>query len=248
MNTPKWKKIWEKSGIYKTAEGGNKPKYYVLDMFPYPSGAGLHVGHPKGYIATDIVARQKMMQGYNVLHPMGWDAFGLPAENYALKNKVHPADATAENIKVFKKQLGLLGFTYDWDREVNTTDPEYYKWTQWIFLQFLKRGLAYKKMKAIIKVQGGHRTRPAQIAIGKLSKNIKAPRSGTIKEINAEVIAKAARLAGAPKDKGAGIYLHKHVGDRVKPGEELFTVYAQSRQKLSYASGYIKENKAYLFI
>ncbi|OGH95100.1 MAG: hypothetical protein A2538_04140 [Candidatus Magasanikbacteria bacterium RIFOXYD2_FULL_41_14] len=145
----KWKKSWEKNKIYKTNESSDKPKYYVLDMFPYPSGAGLHVGHPKGYIATDIVARQKMMQGYNVLHPMGWDAFGLPAENYALKNKVHPAEATAENIKVFKKQLGLLGFTYDWDREVNTTDPEYYKWTQWIFLQLFKKGLAFESYEPI---------------------------------------------------------------------------------------------------
>jgi len=151
----KWKKNWEKSGIYKTGDpsfakdSAGKPKYYVLDMFPYPSGAGLHVGHPKGFIATDIVARLKMMQGYNVLHPMGWDAFGLPAENYALKNKVHPADATAENIKVFKKQLGLLGFTYDWSREVNTTDPEYYKWTQWIFLQLFKKGLAFESYEPI---------------------------------------------------------------------------------------------------
>lgn len=145
----KWKKNWEESGIYKTKEEIGKPKYYVLDMFPYPSGAGLHVGHPKGYIATDIVARMKMMQGFNVLHPMGWDAFGLPAENYALKNKVHPSEATAENVATFKKQLGLLGFTYDWDREVNTTDPKYYKWTQWIFLQMFKRGLAFESFAPI---------------------------------------------------------------------------------------------------
>lgn len=145
----KWKKTWEKSGIYKTKEEAGKPKYYVLDMFPYPSGAGLHVGHPKGYIATDIVGRMKMMQGFNVLHPMGWDAFGLPAENYAIKNKVHPSVATAENVATFKKQLGLLGFTYDWDREVNTTDPKYYKWTQWIFLQLFKKGLAYESFAPI---------------------------------------------------------------------------------------------------
>jgi leucyl-tRNA synthetase len=145
----KWKKNWEKSGIYKTKETAGKPKYYVLDMFPYPSGAGLHVGHPKGYIATDIVGRMKMMQGYNVLHPMGWDAFGLPAENYAIKNKVHPSVATAENIETFKKQLGLLGFTYDWDREVDTTDPKYYKWTQWIFLQLFKKGLAFESFAPI---------------------------------------------------------------------------------------------------
>ena len=145
----KWKKNWDESGIYKTKETVGKPKYYVLDMFPYPSGAGLHVGHPKGYIATDIVARMKMMQGFNVLHPMGWDAFGLPAENYALKNKVHPSDGTAKNVATFKKQLGLLGFTYDWDREVNTTDPKYYKWTQWIFLQMFKKGLAFESFAPI---------------------------------------------------------------------------------------------------
>ncbi len=145
----KWQKYWGDNGTYKTKEGSDKPKYYVLDMFPYPSGAGLHVGHPKGYIATDIVARMKMMQGYNVLHPMGWDAFGLPAENYAIKNKVHPAVATAENIETFKKQLGLLGFTYDWDREVNTTDPKYYKWTQWAFIEMFKRGLAFESYEPI---------------------------------------------------------------------------------------------------
>lgn len=145
----KWKKNWENSGIYKTKEQSGKPKYYVLDMFPYPSGAGLHVGHPKGYIATDIVGRMKMMQGFNVLHPMGWDAFGLPAENYAIKNKVHPSIATEENVATFKKQLGLLGFTYDWDREVNTTDPKYYKWTQWIFLQMFKKGLAFESFAPI---------------------------------------------------------------------------------------------------
>ncbi len=145
----KWKKVWEKSGIYETKNTSDRPKYYILDMFPYPSGAGLHVGHPKGYIATDIIARMKMMQGYNVLHPMGWDAFGLPAENYALEHHVHPREATEKNIKTFKKQLGLLGFTYDWDREVNTTDPEYYKWTQWIFLQLFKKGLAYESYEPI---------------------------------------------------------------------------------------------------
>jgi len=144
-----WKKEWEKSGIYKTRDDADKKKFYVLDMFPYPSGAGLHVGHPKGYIATDVVARMKMMQGYNVLHPMGWDAFGLPAENYAIKNKVHPAIATAKNIATFKKQLGLLGLTYDWDREINTTDPQYYKWTQWAFIQMFKRGLAYESNEPI---------------------------------------------------------------------------------------------------
>ncbi len=139
----KWQKKWREENLYRTSESKDKPKYYVLDMFPYPSGAGLHVGHPKGYIATDIFARMKTMQGYNVLHPMGWDAFGLPAENFALKNKVHPRVSNDKNIKTFKKQLGKLGFSYDWEREISTTDPEFYKWTQWIFLQLFKKGLAY---------------------------------------------------------------------------------------------------------
>jgi leucyl-tRNA synthetase len=145
----KWQKIWQTTELYKTGSDPKKPKYYVLDMFPYPSGAGLHVGHPKGYIATDILARFKMMQGYNVLHPMGWDAFGLPAENYAIKNKVHPRQATEDNVKVFKKQLEILGFTYDWEREINTTDPKYYKWTQWAFLKMLEKGLAYESFEPI---------------------------------------------------------------------------------------------------
>lgn len=140
----KWQQHWETSGLYRVSNDSSRPKYYILDMFPYPSGAGLHVGHPKGYIATDVLARLKMMQGYNVLHPMGFDAFGLPAENYALKNKVHPKESTAENVKKYKEQLAKLGFTYDWSREINTTDPSYYKWTQWIFLQMFKRGLAYE--------------------------------------------------------------------------------------------------------
>jgi len=135
--------------LYKTKDDKKKKKYYILDMFPYPSGAGLHVGHPKGYIATDVFARMKMMQGYNVLHPMGWDAFGLPAENYAIENKVHPRVATEKNIKVFKNQLLKLGFTYDWGREINTTDPGYYKWTQWIFLQMFKKGLAYESNEPV---------------------------------------------------------------------------------------------------
>ncbi len=131
----KWQARWRQEHLYQTSDAQDKPKYYVLDMFPYPSGAGLHVGHPKGYIATDVVARQKMMQGYNVLHPMGWDAFGLPAENFALKNHVHPAVSTTANVETFKRQLEVLGFTYDWEREINTTDPAFYRWTQWIFLQ-----------------------------------------------------------------------------------------------------------------
>jgi len=146
----KWKSIWEKADIYRVEDRSDKPKYYILDMFPYPSGEGLHVGHPKGYIATDIFARMKTMQGFNVLHPMGFDAFGLPAENYAIKNKIHPRVATEKNITTFKKQLGKLGLTYDWSREVNTTNPKYYKWTQWIFLQMFKRGLAFESNEPII--------------------------------------------------------------------------------------------------
>jgi len=146
----KWQKKWVMDKLYKTGEDQKKTKYYILDMFPYPSGAGLHVGHPKGYIATDIFARMKMMQGYNVLHPMGWDAFGLPAENFALKNKAHPRALTEKNIATFKEQLGRLGFSYDWEREINTTDPKFYKWTQWIFLQMFKRGLAYESHEPII--------------------------------------------------------------------------------------------------
>jgi len=145
----KWQKKWEKEDVYKTSDSTDKPKYYILDMFPYPSGEGLHVGHPKGYIATDVYARQKMMQGYNVLHPMGWDAFGLPAENYAIKNKVHPKVAVEKNVKRFKEQLEKIGFTYDWSREVNTTDPGFYKWTQWTFLKMLEKGLAYESHEPI---------------------------------------------------------------------------------------------------
>jgi leucyl-tRNA synthetase len=122
---------------------------YVLDMFPYPSGAGLHVGHPRGYIATDVVARFRQLEGYGVLHPMGWDAFGLPAEQYALKNKLHPSVSVKKNIATFKGQLAKIGFTYDWEREINTTDPEYYRWTQWIFLQLWKKGLAYESFDPI---------------------------------------------------------------------------------------------------
>lgn len=145
----KWQKYWEEEGLYKTSDSSKKPKFYVLDMFPYPSGAGLHVGHPKGYIATDVTARYKILKGHNVLHPMGWDAFGLPAENYAIKNKIHPKIAVSKNIAVFKKQLEKFGFTYDWSREINTTDPEYYKWTQWIFLKMFEKGLAYESEEPV---------------------------------------------------------------------------------------------------
>ena len=140
----KWQKYWADNRTFKTTEAGGKPKYYVLDMFPYPSGQGLHVGHPEGYTATDIVARAKRAQGFNVLHPMGWDAFGLPAEQYALDTGNDPADFTEHNIKTFKRQIQSLGFSYDWSREINTTDPNYYKWTQWIFTKLYEQGLAYE--------------------------------------------------------------------------------------------------------
>src|SRR5690606_7798860 len=134
---PKWQKYWVDNKIFRAAnpgeKGSEKPKYYVLDMFPYPSGEGLHVGHPLGYIATDILARFKKMRGFNVLHPMGWDAFGLPAEQYAIKMGVHPDVTTQKNIGTFKRQLSSMGLAYDWTREISTCDPKYYKWTQWIF-------------------------------------------------------------------------------------------------------------------
>ncbi|MEY8348985.1 leucine--tRNA ligase [Bacillus cereus] len=139
----KWQSYWEENKTFRTPDETEKPKFYALDMFPYPSGAGLHVGHPEGYTATDILSRMKRMQGYNVLHPMGWDAFGLPAEQYALDTGNSPAEFTEKNINTFRNQIKSLGFSYDWDREVNTTDPNYYKWTQWIFLQLFEKGLAY---------------------------------------------------------------------------------------------------------
>ncbi len=145
----KWQKHWRETELYRSYENKKKPKYYILDMFPYPSGVGLHVGHPKGYIASDIVSRLKMMQGFSVLHPMGFDAFGLPAENYAIKNKLNPKEATEKNIETYKKQLEILGFSYDWAREVKTIDPDYYKWTQWIFLQMYHKGLAYESYEPI---------------------------------------------------------------------------------------------------
>ena len=140
----KWQNYWDSNKIFKTHDNLDKPKYYVLDMYPYPSGSGLHVGHPLGYIATDIIARYKRHKGFNVLHPMGWDAFGLPAEQYAIKTGTHPSITTRENVKNFKRQIKMLGFSYDWDREINTTDPNYYKWTQWIFIQLYNKGLAYE--------------------------------------------------------------------------------------------------------
>lgn len=140
---PKWQQYWQEHKCFRAVDGSPKPKYYILDMFPYPSGAGLHVGHPEGYTASDIIARYKRMKGFNVLHPIGWDAFGLPAEQYAIKTGTHPSETTKKNVENFTRQIKSLGFSYDWDREINTTDPNYYKWTQWIFLQLYKRGLAY---------------------------------------------------------------------------------------------------------
>lgn len=147
----RWQQYWEDNQTFRTPDvvDTTKPKYYVLDMFPYPSGAGLHVGHPEGYTATDIMARYKRMRGFNVLHPMGWDAFGLPAEQYAIQTGTHPRETTLKNIDRFRSQLKSLGFSYDWQREISTTEPDYYKWTQWIFLQLFKRGLAYEAEVAV---------------------------------------------------------------------------------------------------
>ncbi|MEO6568043.1 MAG: leucine--tRNA ligase [Opitutaceae bacterium] len=140
---PHWQSFWEENHSFRTEPGATKPKYYVLDMFPYPSGTGLHIGHPEGYTATDIIARYKRAKGFNVLHPIGWDAFGLPAEQHAVKTGTHPASNTQNNITNFRRQIKALGFSYDWDREIDTTDPKYFRWTQWIFLQLFKKGLAY---------------------------------------------------------------------------------------------------------
>ena len=140
----KWHKIWDEKQLYKAETGGDKKKFYALIEFPYPSGAGLHVGHARPYTAMDAIARKHRMQGENVLFPMGYDAFGLPTENYAIKNHIHPAIVTKNNIETFRGQLKALGYSFDWDREINTTDPKYFKWTQWIFLQLYKNGLAYK--------------------------------------------------------------------------------------------------------
>ena len=141
----KWQDKWDEKKAFKVSLDYSKPKYYTLIEFPYPSGQGLHIGHPRPYTAMDIVSRKKRMEGYNVLFPMGWDAFGLPTENYAIKNHIHPKIVTEKNIAHFKEQLKSIGYSFDWDREINTTDPSYVKWTQWIFLQLYKKGLAYKK-------------------------------------------------------------------------------------------------------
>src|ERR1051325_3277718 len=151
---PKWQAAWEKNRFFHAPNPGEKdfdpakPKFYILDMFPYPSGAGLHVGHPEGYTATDIIARYKRLGGFNVLHPMGWDAFGLPAEQYAIKTGQHPSITTRENVTKFKAQLQRIGFSYDWEREINTTDPAYYKWTQWIFLKIYNSYFDYELNRA----------------------------------------------------------------------------------------------------
>ena len=146
---PKWQKIWEEKGVFHAEEHSEKEKFYALVEFPYPSGQGLHVGHPRPYTALDVIARKRRMQNYNVLYPMGWDAFGLPTENFAIKNHIHPAIVTEKNVERFKSQIQALGISFDWDREINTTDPDYYKWTQWIFLQLYKKGLAYKKEMSV---------------------------------------------------------------------------------------------------
>ncbi|MDE7121932.1 MAG: leucine--tRNA ligase, partial [Oscillospiraceae bacterium] len=145
----KWQKYWDEHQTFRAGTDYSKPKFYALVEFPYPSGQGLHIGHPRPYTAMDIVARKRRLEGYNVLFPMGWDAFGLPTENFAIKNKIHPAIVTENNVKRFKEQLKSLGLSFDWDREVNTTDPDYFKWTQWIFIQLFKKGLAYKKEMAV---------------------------------------------------------------------------------------------------
>src|SRR5688572_9233427 len=144
QNDAKWQARWEEAGVFRAREDGVGKKSYILDMFPYPSGAGLHVGHPEGYTATDIVARYRRMHGDDVLHPMGWDAFGLPAENYAIKHGVHPAKTTAAAMENFRRQIKAIGLSYDWSREISTCDPTYFKWTQWIFLRLFERGLAYQ--------------------------------------------------------------------------------------------------------
>ncbi|NTV47944.1 MAG: class I tRNA ligase family protein, partial [Chlorobiales bacterium] len=139
----KWQAYWAEQETFKSGDDQEKPKFYVLDMFPYPSGSGLHVGHLEGYTASDITARYKRSKGFNVLHPMGWDAFGLPAEQYAIKTGTHPRVTTEANVASFKETLRRMGFSYDWSREINTTDPNYFKWTQWIFLKLYEKGLAY---------------------------------------------------------------------------------------------------------
>jgi len=142
---PKWQQKWSDTKIYEAADQSDKPKKYVLEYFPYPSGAAMHVGHVRNYTIGDAISRYNRMRGFDVLHPMGWDAFGLPAENYAIKTGISPQEAVAKNVERFKQQLMQMGFGYDWSREINSTDPDYYRWTQWFFLLLNKRGLAYQK-------------------------------------------------------------------------------------------------------
>src|SRR5690242_19339003 len=178
----KWQAYWLENKTFAAldpADAGSLPKVYVLDMFPYPSGVGLHVGHPEGYTATDIVSRYKRAKGFNVMHPMGWDAFGLPAEQYAIKNNVHPRETTAKNIHRFRSQLQALGFSYDWDREVDTTDPGYYKWTQWIFLKLYDTWFDEKLQKGrpISELIENFRQRPQMLGTDLYHAGVK-PRSG----------------------------------------------------------------------
>ena len=168
----KWQERWEKKKVFQVSETSKKKKYYVLDMFPYPSGVGLHVGHPKGYIGSDVFARMKRMQGFNVLHPMGYDAFGLPAEQYAIEHNINPRQAVEKNVKTFEKQLSVIGLSYDWERRVNTTDPEYYKWTQWIFLK------AYNSWYNT----GTNRAEPIESLVKKFEKSDPAWKSKSEKE------------------------------------------------------------------
>jgi leucyl-tRNA synthetase len=201
----KWQAYWERERTFRVPDDIDtaKPKYYVLDMFPYPSGDGLHVGHPEGYTASDIVARYKRMRGFNVLHPIGWDAFGLPAEQYALKTGTHPRETTARNVERFRAQLKSLGFSYDWEREVNTTDPGYYRWTQWIFKQFFERGLAYQEENAGLVVprtrhhareRGGHRRQ-----VGSRRLPLRAPAAAPVGAEDYGLCRRAARGARRPR-------------------------------------------------
>src|SRR5690348_10891544 len=201
---PKWQRIWEEKQLFHAPNPGEpnfdstKPKFYVLDMFPYPSGAGLHVGHPEGYTATDIIARYKRLRGFNVLHPMGWDAFGLPAEQYAIKTGQHPAITTRANVASFKSQLKRIGFSYDWEREINTTDPAYYKWTQWIFLQIYNSWFnpETKRAEPISTYKGNDPDRVRLAYVAEVPVNW-CPELGTVLA-NEEVIDGKSEIGGHP--------------------------------------------------
>src|SRR3954471_15359400 len=204
---PKWQAIWDEREFFHAPNPGEKgfdaakPKFYVLDMFPYPSGAGLRVGHPEGYTATDIVARYKRLRGFNVLHPMGWDAFGLPAEQYAIKTGQHPALTTRENVAKYKSQLQRIGFSYDWQREVNTTDPRYYRWTQWIFLQIYNSWFnpATKRAEPISTYQGGDPDRVRLAYVAEVPVNW-CPQLGTVLA-NEEVVDGKSEVGGFPVER-----------------------------------------------